>query len=190
MPPRGRLATTQALAEVRKVQHDPTDVQAIRALEDASEVFRSLARNPITLVEDDEVELQGNWSSRLWLPLTPVIDVASVSVSTSLMGSVPMVLAGAALSWNRRGLLQYWGAGIGSCSGWGGDGATVNVTYSHGYDVIPGDVEVTVLNLATRLLANRNAANSEAISAYQISYGGLSVEDQNVIKKYRPWSRP
>lgn len=180
------LATMAELAELRGVRFDPTDVKALRALEDASGIFRSLARQSISKVEDDVVELAGTWSRRLWLPERPVLDVTALAITDSQGYSTTYALSG--VRWSRRGLLRIVGCHF------GGPDATVHLTYSHGYEEVPDDVRSTVLKMAARQIANPEDVQSEAIGSYSVTYdpavtgaaAGLSSQELRVIKKYRP----
>lgn len=179
------LASMEAFAEARGVRHDPADPKALRALEDASSLFRSLARQTITRVDDDAVELRGNWSRRLWVPERPLIDVTALTITDD--AALLWTIQPSSLRISRRGLIRQAFLGAGSWGGtWGGPDATVRITYSHGNDEIPDDVEATVISLAARRLQNIVNAASQTISAYAVDFGGLSSDEQSVIMKYRP----
>jgi hypothetical protein len=179
------LATTKQLAELLRQPHDPTNLQLLRALEDSSALFRALARQTISEVEADEVELEGNWTRRLWLPERPVTAVSALSIVTD---DAVEALATTSYHVSRRGLVKLsWG------SYWGGDDATIHVTYSHGYAEVPEDVQAVVLAIAARQVTNPEGAASEGVSLAGASTTyrppGLSMQEERVISRYKPMLR-
>jgi hypothetical protein len=181
------LATPRQYQWLHGQDEDPTALSVVRALEDASALFRSLASQTISLVENDAVELEGNRSTRLWLPERPVLAVTSVSIETDFSTTSQGVTA---YRITRRGLLK-----LRSGPWWGGLDSTIRVTYSHGYAEIPDDVVAVVCSMAARQLANPTGATSQTLGPRSIAYAsvggdgstiGLTAEEQRIVRKYRP----
>lgn len=183
------LASTSQFAEFRHVSHDPSDVFALRALEDASELIRSLCRQTLSLVEDDEVELEGNWTHRLFLPERPVRAVSNVRIIYDYGYILDVPVTGYRFNHQGRMKLYTWH--------WGGEDATVLLTYTHGYSPVPGDLSAVTMKIALRRLQNPTEVISEAIGAHSVQYAattlprvgggatGLTAEEQSVIRRYR-----
>jgi hypothetical protein len=86
--------------------------------------------------------------------------------------------------------------------GWGGPKATVVVTYSHGYEVIPDDIKGVCLSAAARAftspgLVNPAGVESETIDGYAVTYRSnmangstagvtLAEDESRIVKRYRP----
>lgn len=166
---------------------DPADLSAIAAITDASNLFRSLSHQTISSVTDDVVELAGTWRRKLWLPERPVTGVKDVSITSPWDA---WTLPDVNLQITRRGQLirTDW------CD-WCGPDATVHLTYSHGYPVIPGDVKAVVLSMASRAFSNPTGVLSRSIGTYSESFAaadgsslGLSGAELSVIRRYRPRS--
>jgi hypothetical protein len=184
------LATLEQLSERTGHAFDPTDVRALTALEDASAFFRSYTGQVVSLVADDEQELRGNWTRRLWLPQRPVLGMTALSMR--LPGALIFTAMGvASFVAERRGLV-LWPGGY-----WGGPEATVKATYSHGYAEIPPDVLDTVCSMARRDILNpTGAATSETKTigtfTHAVTYdaaaatrAGLTGKELKVLDKYR-----
>jgi hypothetical protein len=134
--------------------------QAYIALELASAVIQSWARQQFVYVEDDIVLLAGTDDWELPLPERPVVDVTVVTVDgVALAPATDYLLSG--------GVLRRAGGWAGAT----GLPSVVSVTYSHGFEVIPGDVRAVTLALAARMLANPVGVRQEGIGSYNVTYG-------------------
>lgn len=180
------LLSLEGFAERRGVPFDPTDVQALRSLQDASGLVRAYCGQTISLVVDDVVELRGNWTRRLYLPERPVVDVTAVSLRFG-GNTISDIQEG---TWIRRGhLLELPG------SYWGGDLGAVSVTYSHGYADIPEELFGIVNSVTARAL--RDPAGdliSETIVDYAYTRGtdaqgrpiGVTANELVVLDRFKP----
>lgn len=183
------LVTTEQFAETRGVAHDATDLKAIRALEDASNLFRAMAHQTITLVEDDQTELRGSWSPRLYLPERPVLELSAVTIVWGDPDVSAVVLAEGDWLALRSGLVTRRGGDV-----WGGGEGAVRVTYSHGFSEIPGDVVSAVTSIALRKLENPANLVAEQVGSYQATYAttaagaaaGLTQDELDVARRYQP----
>jgi hypothetical protein len=191
-----------------------SDAQVQLLLDLATAVITAWTRQDIALVTDDVVELPGTWNANLELPQFPVVDISAVSVNGIALGD-------AEWTWNQRQTLRRGGGArafdypagalVAAAAGdvvdwplqqsgawhWNGPDATVTVTYSHGYDPVPADVQAVCLALATRIFTNPTGAVSEQVLNYQVTYDqaararaagmALTPEDQQALRKYRRW---
>ena len=114
----------------------PSDDAGIAlALRMASERFRGQTRNPISLVEDDTIVLDGAGTRVLRLPVWPVRSVASLTVAGQTILNP---------EWSEAGLLRLparfpdvW--------------RSITVVYTHGFEQTPGDVQDAVLDQAASI---------------------------------------
>lgn len=163
--------------------------RATALLEDASAVVRGYTGQHFTRMENDKVTLRVN-RDRVVLPQRPA--------------DKPTVIAefgGAALPAS-----AWWWGGIGvvefGSPSWVANGPTVSrhprtveVTYSHGYTEIPGDVVAVVCQMVGRVILSDAAPGlrSESIDDYQYQLGGgivsgavaLVPEERQALDRYR-----
>lgn len=192
------LASTADLADFLN-QSEPSNVGHWQAhLGAASDVFRAKTNQQIEFVEDDEVELTGTWNHQLWLPQRPVIDITALAVR--LAGSTTFTAMEVTdIPFTRRGMVAYPSASWidGSPGGyWGSPTASIQVTYSHGYEEIPSDVISTVCSMAVRGMQNPSGLQSESIGTYSYAYPvgstgsvGLTDQESAIIARYS-WKVP
>jgi hypothetical protein len=167
----------------------------------ASAAVQAAAQQTIALVEDDEVSLMGNYSGELWLPERPVIDVSEITVRHGWGQAAVVTVPVGEIQWERRGLVQRALANVetnGPClpyGGWGGPLATVDVTYSHGWQTVPDDLRGVALAVAARSFANPNGVRSKTIEgSISVTYSdatadvgvGLSEDEHRICRRYRP----
>jgi hypothetical protein len=158
------------------------DPRALAALNGASALARMIARQTISAVADDVVELS-TAGPELWLPERPVTDVAEIDVTDCFVADP--VLAPGSYCWSSNGRVQ----GPFSYNG------RVLVTYSHGYNPVPDDVRFAVADIAARRYGggvSGGLLQSESIGSYSYSYRapdgayGLPSAEVAVFKRYRP----
>jgi hypothetical protein len=196
------LASLADFAAVRGVTYDPTDEQAIIALEGASEMVRTYCRQSFALVEDDEIFLGGSRTGSVLLPEFPVIEVSEVGIA--LLDEDEVVLDAADYRVTKAGILEIaptlssnWFTGP-TWFPWvwpPSMRAVVRVVYTHGYAEIPADVSGVVMNVANRKLRQQASGGSivasEGIGTYQVAYATsvgvdvLSDDDRATLAGYR-----
>lgn len=176
-----------------------TSIATTRAellLDLATGAIRAYTNQTISRVTSDVVVLPGSWSNRLELPERPVASVATVKIDdTTLVADTDYVWDG---RWTLlRGtseagvLVINDGTLISSHGDWGGAGAQVTVTYTHGFATIPDDIKGVCLALAARSLASPDGVNSESVGSYSVSYsrsgGAVSLldEERRLLDRYR-----
>ena len=153
-------------------------------MERASALFRSRTGQQITLVEDDEQELRGNWTRRLWLPQRPVVALEKITLRRRW--EIVFTVVSAQLVSSRRGLVTgLWD--------WGGPEATAKATYSHGYAEVPDDVAAVVTAWAARSYRSNQLVGVASMSmgpasvtydANAVMNVGLTDDEAKVVKKY------
>lgn len=186
------LASLEDFASSRGVSYDPTDLQALIALEGASGVVRAYTNQDFGYAEDDEVILDGHGTRALLLPQLPVHEVSEVAtiawdLSETILETTEYRLDPAAGILYREWSTAAWPA---YGAWWHGDGhRNIRVVYSHGY-ILPGEPEVTdigplpaELSLVTMQIAARmftmaqqggQMVTAETVGSYSVTYGGGS----------------
>ena len=141
--------------------------------------------------------LPGNLTEKLELPERPVTAVTTVVIGdTTITADTDYVWDGAHTLYRGtkvNGVLSVNGPDylINGWGDWGGPGAQVSVTYTHGFASIPGDIKGVCLALAARSLTSPDGVNSESVGSYSVSYsrsGGavsLLAEEKALLNRYR-----
>jgi hypothetical protein len=167
------------------------ELQAQALLDDASSVVRAYVRQDITRATTTDVftmrradPLLHRCGGVVTLPQRPVVDVASVSVNGT-----------ATADWWQEGdeiLVRAWA--------WDQPPAAhrapqVTVTYTHGWDPVPGDIQAIVMQAANRVMVNPSGIRSETVGGESVTYlipavGEylgvlLSRTEQKVLDRYR-----
>lgn len=147
------------------------------ALRNSSGRFRGAVGYPVTRVANDVVYLNGDGSDTLHLPARPV-DVHSVEVDGLGLS------AGVDYSVDRNGgLVRAKGFRFPD------DLGNVKVVYSHGWEVVPEDIQDAVLEHAAtmaRTLAHlqQNSAGSTQESYGQAAMVGVTQKWSDAVEKY------
>lgn len=129
LPP---LADADDLAT--KLDVPATDGKLLLALKRASDRFRGAVGHPVTKVEGDTIELDGNGSHSLLLPAAPIIGTPVVTVDGAAVSDFSVSRS--------RGMLRR------RSTVWPDDLGNIEVTYDHGYEDVPGDIADAVLEQA------------------------------------------
>lgn len=173
------LAEVDQLAA--RLQRDIDAEDATQALLDASGLCRSISRQTVSFVEADTVTLSGG-SRVLRLPQRPVfVDDSHPILCRELgdFGGIDVNLV-EHRDWERlgdeltRSYPWYWQRQ--RLMGWpynrpvGTWMPRVQVTYSHGYPVIPDDVTAIVLDVAQALFTNPDGLRSRTVGGYSETY--------------------
>jgi hypothetical protein len=146
----------------------------------AAAYVRRRTRQTITLVEDDELVVDGMGDSAIYLPERPVVDVSAVEVDGEVWD------AGDDYDWSeQRGKL----VSLRGCFPVGY--RNVAITYSHGFAVVPLEIQGLVYELARRALDNPagQAVRSETLGQYSVTYetlvGGISATESAILDDLR-----
>ncbi|MFJ7176408.1 hypothetical protein ACIQXA_08370 [Streptomyces massasporeus] len=186
------LATVADLATLLgRTFTDAQELQAQALLDQASSVVRSYVRQDITrATTTDSFTMRRadpvlhRCAGAVTLPQRPVVDIDSVKV-------------------NGVETVDWWQDGndlLLRSAAWGGPPAAhrapqVTVTYTHGWDEVPGDIRAIVLQAANRVIVNPSGIRSEAVGGESVTYlipavGEylgvlLSRTEQKVLDRYR-----
>lgn len=150
------FATVAELSAFVGKDIDANDPTAELALSLASDAVRAYCRQSID-ANTETITVQGSGSTLLLLPETPVTAVTEVKVDGE-------TVAATLYSFTRYGAL-YRTSGL-----WPGITKSVEVTYTHGHEDIPGAVKAATLSVAARVLDSPAGIRQEAIGAYSVTY--------------------
>lgn len=193
------LASLEDFAAERGVTFDPTDVAAISALEQASDLIRSLTDQQLDgIVTGDIVTLNGTGTRSLLLPQLPVLAVSEVTTVWDWDDTPEVLVAdtdykvdlATGILWRSR--YCVWTVGI----------QNIAVTYDHGYSLpgsdpvtLPADIQGLAKTIAGRMMSNAESGGqvvrSEQIGTYRIAYDAtaalnqLTAEDYAILYHYR-----
>lgn len=150
---------------------DPVDIAHAQAsLDNAKAAVQAEARQTIEAVANDSQVLRGNWTNKLWLPQIPVTGISFMSITHgSVFVSDVNLVVNSDFLWDRMGLVSrvsyITGRLLFPASGhWGGERASINVTYSHGWADIPEYIRQIVLGAASRVYTNPRGVLREDVS--------------------------
>lgn len=175
----------------------PQATSATLVLDVATSLIQDEAHQHIFQVNNDSVELRGTWDHILQLPERPVIDITAVMIRNgSIFAAEIPLAANVDYRWDRLGKLRrvsyLTGRLLSPTSGyWGGDMAVVDVTYSHGYTVIPTRAKALCLAIAARVITNPDGLVRETVGQYTAMFDrsvpGMSLTDheKQVARRFR-----
>ncbi len=165
-------------------------------LDMASGAIRSYCRQTFTRGATTVI-LPGTHAEKLELPERPVTAITLVKIGdTTLAVDTDYVWDGQHTLYRGTkvdGVLSVNGPDylINGWGDWGGPGAQVTVTYTHGFTSIPNDIKGVCLALAARTLGSPDGVNSESVGSYSVSYsrtgGAVSLlsEERELLNRYR-----
>jgi hypothetical protein len=212
------LASLEDFAAARGVAYDPTDLQALIALEGSSGTVRAYCNRDFTYDEEDEIIVYPRGTVGLVLPEIPVYDVSAVTLIASDSTETDLVLGDWYVDGDSGILYRVSSTGIYPWH-WGWyeypvPAARVQVTYSHGY-VMPGEDAIEgvedlppELSLAAMSMASRNvmttasggqAVRTKTVGSFSVTYGdqsttvdeyGFTAAERQVLDRYRLPSGP
>ncbi|MCT2279300.1 hypothetical protein M3G91_16920 [Micromonospora chalcea] len=168
------LASATELARLLGVPEDDPDM--LDALRNASRRFRGAVHHSVHKVLGDEVWLDGDGSTELFLPAAPVLARPLVEVDGQ-------PLAAADFEWSRRGILRR------RC-GWPDRLGAIRVLFDHGYDPIPDDVQEAVLDQARIMAGTTPGVQTVQAGGESVTYGatattGVTAQWSAAVEAYR-----
>ena len=161
-----------------RLQRDLDDDFAAQACELATAQIQALTRQTLLRATHTETvqltgrTVAGDWVAVATLRQRPVITVTTVSVAGS-------ALAADLWTWRAElGLLCVANAGLQSAT----------VTYTAGYDPVPGDLKAVALQLAAADVANPSGLVSERLGDYAVQYGDRAADIRiaAILARYQP----
>jgi hypothetical protein len=148
----GNFCTVTDVATLLQLTIAADNAAVLRAIEEASAAIRNYCHQEIELVEDEEITLDCNGGTRLFLPELPVTEVAAVVEDDEALVATTDYKLG------QHGILHR----VGRC--WATGVQIITVTYSHGYTTIPDDVAAVCARAAARVYqAGLRAAEDEGV---------------------------
>ncbi|WP_331445862.1 mobile element protein [Streptomyces xanthochromogenes] len=167
------MTTPEFLAEPAELaswlgtaENDPKTLNALRA---ATRRFRGAVGHDVTLATDTVV-LDGNGREALLLPVWPATEVASVDLDGEAL------VDGTDYAWSEAGILRRL---CRRC--WPDSLRCLTVTYSHGWETVPGEIQEAVIDQARSMFYVRPGVQSMTTGAQSVSYGAqasVGVTDQ------------
>lgn len=158
--------------------------QAEQEIELASGVVARYA-NLVDLEQtaDDEIVLAGAYGPKLPLPGGPVVEVSEVLVDGSAVSNWWVVKD---TLWRGSNPATTQVDAHRAQGTWVGPDVEITVTYTHGYDTVPADIQAVVLAMAARSWTNPAGARQQTIDGYSVTWtnGVLSPEDKYALASY------
>lgn len=160
------------VAELRLFLEDDT-LDADRAelfLRLASGEARGYTGNGFDWIEDDVVRLNGTGTSVLLLPEAPVADVSELVQAVGLAAEVILespVDTSPAWEWDEDGVIERIDGGV-----FARRRRFYQITYSHGFEVVPDEVKAVVLRIAARGFESPDGIRQEALGRYSYTLAG------------------
>jgi hypothetical protein len=199
VPPFGTVGQMSAYL---RVEISPTDLIANLALGAATVAIQNYTDQVLVYVSET-VTLDGSGNDTILLPELPVIDVTAVVTNSDT--SQPVTLNGpsfgstADYGWtggfdglliHRRGASIHWGGMFDATYGnWPDRRQSVQVTYSHGWQTIPTDLQLLCAIIASRAFA-QDGATAETVGTYIAQYasqpGMIAPLEKSILDRYKP----
>lgn len=137
-------------------------VRASGLLLKASNLIRAATGQHISLVADDEYSTRGYAGGEITLPERPIVEVGSVVIAGTTIDAAGYYFQGdKVIRWGAYGWPQV---------GFGSSTDELVVTYTHGYEEIPGDIVAVCLEMVARVWANPGAVVSETVGNVQTTF--------------------
>lgn len=182
------LATVEQLEA--RLGHTVDADRATALLEDASAIVRGYTRQYFSRVEDDVATIPVNRGQAV-LPQRPA-DKPTLVARADGFGTYPA----SAWYWGGVGVVEFGSPSwVANGPSHGRSPRAVTVTYSHGYEEIPGDVVAVVCQMVARVIegTDTHGLRSESIDDYQYQLGGgivsgavaLVPAEMHTLDRYR-----
>jgi hypothetical protein len=169
LPP---LASADDLATLLGVES--TDPKMALALRRASDRFRGAVGHPVSLVADDVVLLDGDGTRSLALPAAPIVGTPTVTVDGDPVTDFSVS--------PKNGVLRR-----DSC--WPDKLGCIQVTYTHGYEAVPGDIADAVLEQAELQYSVLAGVSQMSLGSQSFAFGaqatvGVTQRWSDTVQKY------
>lgn len=170
------LAAPSDLA-VRLDGIDEDDPKLIDALRRLSNRFRGEVGHHISLVVDETIYLSGTGARGLLLPATPIVSTPTVRIDGKTVPATDYEIGRTA------GILRHR-------TGWPDGLENIEITYTHGYSQIPGDIADAILEMAEAFFnmtagIEQVTSGSESVKiANSLINGGATSSWSNAVAKY------
>lgn len=154
------------------------DPKLLAALSAASRRFRGAVRHPVSLIGGDVITLDGLGQSAVLLPTAPVTAVDEVLLDGEEL------TVGTDYSWSEDGFLRRL------CGVWPDRLRCLQVTYSHGFALVPEEIQEVVIDQARLLYAVKAGVQTLQVGGITTTFGaqasvGVSAQWSSVVERYR-----
>lgn len=155
-----------------------SDTKLLQALAAASNRFRGQVRHPVSFVAGDVITLDGHGTSSVFLPAQPVTAVESLKLDGTEL------VDGTDFEWSEDGFVRRLG-----CL-WPNRLRCIEVSYSHGFTVIPADISEAVVDQARAQYVARPGVQSVQVGGQSVSFGaqssvGVTAQWSSAVARYR-----
>lgn len=140
------------------------DPLLLAALKAATRRFRGAVRHKVTAVEGDTIVLDGNGRDAILLPAAPV-----TAITTVLLDGEELV-EGTDYEWSADGYLRRPG-----CLLWPARLRCLSVTYDHGHDPIPEDIQEAVIDQARSLYRVQPGVQAYTAGSESVTFGAQAA---------------
>lgn len=148
-------------------------------------VQRYCNRVGLTRILNDEITIDGSFSSVLRLPRPPVVEVTEV-----LMNGIPVTdfepVGADRIVRTSRMLSTYPNVVREPLGTWGGTAATLDITYTHGLAQVPEEIVDVVLELCARRWYNPGGNRSQSIDGHSVTF---DTKESELFETLKPWRR-
>ncbi|XBH21608.1 hypothetical protein V5R04_15590 [Jonesiaceae bacterium BS-20] len=151
-----------------------TDPRLLLALQRAGDRFEGKISYKINLVTDDVVLLSGDGSRHLFLPARPVVGTPTVKIAGTPTTAFEVA--------RNNSILRH-------ATGWPDGLDNIEVTFSHGWEIPPADIQDAVLEQAETIFLvtvgiQSRTAGSESITTSALAAIGVTQKWTDAVEKY------
>lgn len=171
----GLITVEELEAFMGRTFTDDEEAQAYTLIEAVSSVIESETGVSFSYTEDQEVRMQADGYGIIEFNAKPIASVAVYDVGETDELDYPV--------WD----------GLGAVYGLQPN-QVVDVIYSHGYQLVPGDIKAVTYGVCSRIMYNPSGLRQETVGAISVTYPGIGGEagtinfsrlEQKVLDKYR-----
>jgi hypothetical protein len=153
----------------------------------ASGLIQGATRQRIERVENDVLAIRGLTEGRILLPERPVISVSAVSLNGETVNAGDYYLDGDSLVRGGSGWTAWLDAQDFGGGRWGSSRTPLTVTYTHGYETIPGAIKTVCIESAVRAYVNPGSVEQESYGSERTSYGAvgltLTPDERSIVRR-------
>jgi hypothetical protein len=154
---------------------DEEEVQAEALIDAVSAVVESETGVSFSITQDQEIRIQADGYGIIELSARPISSLAVYDVNST----DELTYA----TWD--GLSAVYGLQ---------PNQVVDIVYTHGYQIVPGDIKAVCYGVCSRIMYNPSGLRQETVGAISVTYPGIGGEagtinfsklEQKVLSKYK-----
>jgi len=154
---------------------DDEETQATALIDAVSSVIESETGVSFSVTQDEEVRMQADGYGIIEFSAKPISAVTVYDINAT----DPLTYA----TWD--GMSAVYGLQ---------PNQVVDIVYSHGYQLVPGDIKAVCYGVCSRIMYNPSGLRQETVGAISVTYPGIGGEagtinfsrlEQKVLDKYR-----